>query len=260
MSTGKLYHYTYIITNVIENKYYIGCRSCHILPEKDLGIKYFSSSKDKEFRSDQKTNPQHYNYKVIAVFGDRVSAMMLEIKLHAIHDVGVNPKFYNRAKQTALGWDTCGVKVGPPKKPMSEEQKQYLSKINSGENNPMFGKPVSAETRAKIGKAHKDKVVSESTKELLRRINTGKTMSTETVQAISKAMTGAANPRARKCNIYKYPTNELVAEGVCLTVWAKEHNNSPSNLRNTTTTDYSKPHHRVSNIHSSKGFYARYTD
>ncbi len=101
MNTNKLYHYTYIITNVVENKYYIGCRSSDVHPSSDLGIKYLSSSKDKNFIHDQKINRQNYKYKVIAIFKNRESALSLEVKLHCIHGVSTNNKFYNKAKQTS---------------------------------------------------------------------------------------------------------------------------------------------------------------
>ena len=131
MSTDKLYHYTYIITNIVKNKYYIGCRSSRVIPSKDLGIKYFSSSKDKEFVADQKANPQNYKYKIIATFDSKLLAINLEIKLHNIHNVGVNPSFYNRAKQTSVGWDTTGVK-----RPISEETKIKIRLANKGRTVP----------------------------------------------------------------------------------------------------------------------------
>ena len=49
------FHYLYRITNLVENKHYYGIRTSKTtLPQYDLGIKYFSSSKDKEFKKDQK--------------------------------------------------------------------------------------------------------------------------------------------------------------------------------------------------------------
>jgi len=41
----------------------------------------------------------------------------------------------------------------------SDETKRKLSQINKGENHPHYGKPLSAETRKKIGEVHKDKVI-----------------------------------------------------------------------------------------------------
>ena len=95
------FHYTYRITNNKLNKHYYGVRSSRLQPIDDLGIKYFSSSSDKEFIKDQKDNPQDYRYKVIKIFKTRKNAIDLEIKLHAKFNVDINESFYNRAKQTS---------------------------------------------------------------------------------------------------------------------------------------------------------------
>lgn len=120
-----MFHYVYRITNLKENKHYYGCRSSKIEPKLDLGIKYFSSSKNKEFIKDQKVNPQDYKYKIIKIFDSREEALELEIKLHAKFNVGVNESFYNKAKQTSTGYDTFGTT-------MSEEFKRNISEKNKG--------------------------------------------------------------------------------------------------------------------------------
>lgn len=274
MSTDKLYHYTYIITNVIENKYYIGCRSCHILPEKDLGVKYFSSSKDKEFRSDQKTNPQNYNYKIIAVFSNRGSAVMLEIKLHSIHDVGVNPKFYNRAKQTALGWDTTGVditalkrkkaiekelkKLMPKRKVvMSDSQKAHLRALRTGFRHSEESKAKMSKARIgrtpMLGKKHK-----EDTKAKMSLDRTGKTHSLDTLEILRKCNLGVHNPAAKLANIYDSTTNSVIAENVVISEWCRENGYSKSSLSATANSDRNAPHHWKTNPLSTKGVYAVY--
>ena len=51
------FHYTYRITNIILNLHYYGTRtSTNRTPFEDIGIYYFSSSTDKGFIIDQKTN------------------------------------------------------------------------------------------------------------------------------------------------------------------------------------------------------------
>ena len=102
------YHYTYRITNIKEGKYYYGVHSCDCLPKEDIGIKYFSSFKKKEFIKDQKENPQNYKYKVIKIFSTRVEAVKHEIFLHKKFDVKLHEKFYNEANQTSTGFDTTG--------------------------------------------------------------------------------------------------------------------------------------------------------
>ena len=45
------FHYVYEIEEIPTNKKYIGSRSSILLPEEDLGFKYFSSSTDKDFKN-----------------------------------------------------------------------------------------------------------------------------------------------------------------------------------------------------------------
>ena len=104
----KKHHYVYRITNLVDGKHYYGSRTSKLRPEEDLGKKYFSSSRDKEFLKDQKKNPENYRYKIIRVFDDRREALKLEIELHEKFNVGVNESFYNRMKQTSTGFDTTG--------------------------------------------------------------------------------------------------------------------------------------------------------
>jgi hypothetical protein len=91
MTSNIIYHYVYRITNLVENKHYYGKRSSKIKPILDLGHKYFSSSRDKNFIQDQKANPTHYKYKIVANFETSESALTFEIKLHNKFNVGINP-------------------------------------------------------------------------------------------------------------------------------------------------------------------------
>ena len=100
------YHYVYRIVDILKQKFYYGTRTSKITPQKDIGIKYFSSSSDKEFIEDQKENPQNYKYKVVRVYNTREEAILLEIKLHSKFNVGINEKFYNKVRQTSKGFDT----------------------------------------------------------------------------------------------------------------------------------------------------------
>ena len=97
----KKYHYIYRITNLKLKKHYYGVRTSKCHPKDDIGVKYFSSSKDKEFIQDQKATPCSYKYKVIKIFNTRKEAVELEIKLHNKFDVGINESFYNRANKLA---------------------------------------------------------------------------------------------------------------------------------------------------------------
>lgn len=127
MSKLKQYHYVYRISNIKENKHYYGCRTSKIEPKFDIGIKYFSSSSDKNFIKDQKENLQNYKYKIIRIYNNRKDAINLEIKLHNNFNVGISKYFYNRSKQTSIGWDTTGISF-----PKSEETIKKISKSLTG--------------------------------------------------------------------------------------------------------------------------------
>lgn len=91
-------HYTYLLINKFTGMLYIGKRSCTCLPEED--IDYMSSSK---------YVPKQDCFKVIlSKFESSSDAIQDEIKLHTLFNVGVNPAFYNKAKQTSTSFDTTG--------------------------------------------------------------------------------------------------------------------------------------------------------
>lgn len=108
------YHYVYRITNKTLNKHYYGVRSSKVEPKLDLGIKYFSSSTDKDFIKDQNENPDNFKYKVIRNFESRKDALCFEINLHNKFDVSINESFYNLSKQTSTGFDTTGISMKKP--------------------------------------------------------------------------------------------------------------------------------------------------
>lgn len=155
-------HYVYRITNTKLNKHYYGTRTTGISPRKDLGIKYFSSSSDTQFREDQKNNPQHYKYTIVSEFDSREAAMRLEIKLHDKFDVGINESFYNKCKATTTGFDVTG-------RHHDEYAKAKLSKAHTG-------KPKSKEHRQSLSSAWE-----------------GRTVSKETGRKISEILKGRAN-------------------------------------------------------------------
>ena len=153
-------HYVYRITNTQENKHYYGVRSSKINPKLDLGIKYFSSSSDKEFINEQQENRHIFKYKIVKQFDSRKEAVCLEIKLHNKFDVAKNESFYNRAKQTSTGFDPTRTKISEETKKkisiankgkkQSEEQKQNKSKS-------MLGRKLPESTKENMKKAHQNR-------------------------------------------------------------------------------------------------------
>jgi hypothetical protein len=160
---NKQSHYVYRISHILENKHYYGSRSCKCKPQDDLGVKYFSSSHDKEFILEQKEYPENFKYKIIRICETRKEALEYEILLHEKFNVGVNENFYNRAKQTSTGWNREGIitseetskKLSKIRKGSvhSEETRKKMSEAQKGEKNPNYGKHRSKETRKKISES-----------------------------------------------------------------------------------------------------------
>lgn len=229
MSVQQVYHYVYIITNTVLNKYYIGSRTSKVLPDKDLGVLYFSSSTDSSFIEDQRTNYHNYRYKVIATLASREAANKLESKLHYIHDVKNNKQFYNRANAAGHFYDWW-----------SEEAKANHSERMKGEKNPMFNKKFSEEHKRKLALSR-----------------TGKPRPEKFKTKLSKLMAGVNNPNSKKANIYDYVTNELVASAVCIKDWCKNTKYTPSGLHKTARADRSLSSSSKNPLHH-KGLYAQY--
>lgn len=249
MSTEKLYHYTYRITNLLLNKHYIGCRSSALPPKEDLGVKYFSSSSDKEFRLDQKINPHNYRYKVIKTYTCRQDAINLEIKLHNKLNVGANLSFYNKSKQTSSKFDMTGFIFSEETKlrfsesrkgrTHSEEAKERMRKSCAGR---YIGRKLTEEHKANIAKSH-----------------TGMIRSEEAKARMSAAQRRKDNPTIKPANVYNYYTNELIAEGVSLRAWCRENSSYDySAVRKTAAADRTAAHHHLTNPHRHKDIYAVY--
>ena len=176
------YHYVYRITNTKENKHYYGSRSSKVEPKLDIGIKYFSSSSDKEFIKKQKENKSIFKYKIIKQFDSREEAINLEIKLHSKFNVGLNESFYNKSKQTSSGWDRTGIKqtknLPNGCKIMNNginyklvRPDEFIYYINNGY--VFGGKPKSEECKKKISIAKRGYIATEETKAKLREACSG---------------------------------------------------------------------------------------
>lgn len=136
------YHYNYIITNLNNHKRYIGVRSCNCHPIEDNN--YWGSCKTL-LESIEKEGLEWFRKDVIAIWGNRELAVEHEIKMHNWFEVGSNPMFYNKAKQTSTGYDQTGC----PGCTHSEEFIKYLRQINTGENNPWYNKKQTEESNRK---------------------------------------------------------------------------------------------------------------
>lgn len=147
--------------------YYIGSRGSKIEPLKDLGIKYFSSSRNKEFIKEQKSNPKNFLYEVLEVCSSRKEAFENEAKYQTKYNCGEDVFCYNKAIN-AIGFTSYGRKV-------TQETRDKLSQANKGKSHPAWNKglKISPEQSQKLsdirkGKPqpwHKGQKISDETKE-----------------------------------------------------------------------------------------------
>lgn len=221
---NKKYHYVYRITNTELNKHYYGTRSSRIEPSKDLGFKYFSSSSDILFMDDQKNNPQNYKYTIVSEFDSREEALELEISLHAKFNVGVNESFYNKARQTSIGFDSTGaiisdetrkkLSIASKGRILTEEHKANISQAKAGH-------VTSEETRKKLSDAAKKQFrngMSDETRRKISLSNMGRINkhTTESKAKLSKASTGRIKSQEEKDKIGK--SNSAALKGKPLPV------------------------------------------
>lgn len=184
------FHYVYRITNKIENKHYYGVRSSIDLPVNDLGIKYFSSSHDKEFIKLQKENSSIFKYKVVSVYSKRETAVQKEIKLHNKFNVGVNKNFYNLTKQSSTGFDNTGIKA-------SDYTRKLLSELRTGSKRTEETKEILSQRRRERDKREDEQGIvwtfsrSDEFKQDMSKRKLGKPRSEETKRKISETITGS---------------------------------------------------------------------
>lgn len=192
-------HYVYKISNIIDDKHYIGVRSSKN-PIKDLGIKYFSSSSDEEFMLEQRDFPERFEYNILEVFSTRKLAVAKEIELHNLYDVAVSESFYNKFKQTNTGFCTFGTK-------QSEEEKAKRSKTMKslglvGEKASMWGKKHSDETKKKMSESRAGD----------KHHYYNKKRTQETKEKISDSLMGSKNPNygktGEKSHLWGIPRSE----------------------------------------------------
>ena len=104
---GRIY-YVYRISHIISQIHYYGNRITKINPHSDLGIKYFSSSSDNNFITEQYEFPINFKYKIIRTFDNIGDSTIFESYLHQLFNVKDHPYFYNKSNAYPLGYAHIG--------------------------------------------------------------------------------------------------------------------------------------------------------
>lgn len=211
--------YTYSIKNIENGKFYIGSRTTKCMlnrkPEDDLGIKYFSSSKDKELRQAIKDGKVEYH--ILQEYDDADICWKAEQQLIALYwkFFGKDKSYNKRCDiENITVWSTGGhsnpqqsIRMNGNKyfenKHHSNETKQKLSKANKGKkcsnetkqkiSTTLTGRQFSDNHREKISKALTGRQFSEETRYKLSIIKKGKHLSEEHKQKISKSNRGKSH-------------------------------------------------------------------
>lgn len=174
----KKYHYVYRITNTQTKMHYYGCRSSKVEPKLDLGVKYFSSSTDREFMLEQKENSIIFKYKIVKVFESRKEAELFETHLHEKFQVQKHSSFYNKAKNTMMGFSVEG------RKQTDEHKINNKLHIKGKTYEEKYGVERANEIKAKLKESKKH--ISEETRMKLSNSKTGVPLSDYHKQRISE--------------------------------------------------------------------------
>lgn len=174
--------FTYLVKHIPTNKYYYGVRfkkGCH---PNDLWTKYFTSSK-KVKGLIKRYGKKSFQYEIRRTFKTAQQAMAWEFKvlkrmkvverkdfLNQSDNKRIDPKLLSKMRK-GKGNPMYGIKMSKEHKKKIKDTlvKRYkimvhpskgrkhtpaflrfLSKLNSGKNNPMYGKKLSKESRKKM--------------------------------------------------------------------------------------------------------------
>lgn len=157
-----MYHYVYEVTNKNSGMRYIGVRSSKTKPELDLGTRYFSSSKTLIRLIEE--NVGNFEFKILNdKFKTRKEAVAEEIRLHTLYNVGKNPKFYNKAKQTSTSFDVSGrvsvrnIETGETSSVTTEELKNNPDKYESAAKGLVMAQDLKEGINCHISREEYDK-------------------------------------------------------------------------------------------------------
>lgn len=211
----KKHNYVYKITNLLNNKIYIGVHSTDDLNDGYMGSgtaitnaikKYGVENFKKEILVDFDTAEVAYRMEKMlvdekfvkrkdtynAIVGGIVGKNIMETR-RKLSLAGKGRRFTEEHRRK-MSEAQKGEKNHMFGKHPSEETRKKMSEARSGEKNHMFGKHHSEETRKKLSEATKGKHLSEETRKKMSEAHKGKRLSEEHRKKISKSRKGEKHP------------------------------------------------------------------
>ncbi len=135
-TTDSRLHYVYRISL---KKHYYGSRTDW--DNNTIGHGYFTTSTDKKFITNFRSNPEDYKIKIIRKFDNPGDKILYESYLHQFFNVKLHDGFINRANQTPFGFDRTGRKA-------TEETKRKTSKASIKSNQEIAADPIRSAARS----------------------------------------------------------------------------------------------------------------
>lgn len=234
-------HYIYLITNNINNKKYIGKRSCHCPIELDG----YMGSGTLLHRAFEKYGIENFSKHILLVCDSEEQAFEEEKKAIELVNATKNPMYYNIAEGGQGGNLIAGY--------TEEQMKEFKKKVSES----MKGKTFVEQHKNKISESMKDRIFSE---EHRRKISEnhgmkgktgelspmyGRTFSEETRKKMSESRKGELHPRSKIAIVeidnvvYVKPTSKEMADFIqnkfdfkCVQNWFSKNQGVPKNLIN----------------------------
>jgi hypothetical protein len=190
---------------------YIGVRLANKIPASS-DTQYMSSSK---IVKDMISEGFTFTKQILAEWDSVTEAINHEIFLHSCFDVGKNPNFLNKSKQTSTGFTGCGLKGKPNgrrgvpnpaiSKKLKGKPKPAVSAALSGRRRPDISAKLKGKPNPKTGQALKGRNLSINTRTAMSIAkkgkspnNKGKKLSEITCIKMSNARMGKNSPTKGK--------------------------------------------------------------
>lgn len=199
-----MFHYAYIITNLITGKQYVGDRSCNCLPKEDpyLGSGIYLN------RSQRKYGKENFRKEILELFETKKEAYNAQKKYIDEYNTLV-PEGYNIDKNGGSRPTSEEINrkigLGNKGKKLSEKHKKQISKANKDKKFSENHKEKIRESHLGKPHPHKGHKISKETKEKIRIGNLGKSGWNKGIPMSEKSKNKLSN--SQKGNLYRLGTN-----------------------------------------------------